>query len=74
LKETRAMFRQEQHIPSAVIDRGAEASHDTFARAGEGVDELVAVYEAPVISEDVLREFEGIVEREAERAGCAVGL
>jgi len=38
------------------------------------VDELVGAYEAPVISEDVLREFEGILEREAERAGCPVGL
>jgi len=74
LRETRAMFRQEQHIPSAVIDRGTEASRDAFARARDRVDELVGAYEAPVISEDVLREFEGILEREAERAGCPVGL
>jgi trimethylamine:corrinoid methyltransferase-like protein len=33
LKETRTMFRREQHIPSAVIDRGTEASGDAFARA-----------------------------------------
>jgi len=68
------MFRQEQHIPSAVIDRGTEASRDAFARARDRADELVGAYEAPVISEDVLREFEGILEREAERAGCPVGL
>jgi len=74
LKETRALFRQEQHIPSAVIDRGVEASRDAFSRARDRVDALVGAYEAPAISEGVLREFEGIVEREADRAGCAVGL
>jgi trimethylamine--corrinoid protein Co-methyltransferase len=74
LKETRAMFRQEQHIPSAVIDRRAEASGDGLARARERVDELVGQYETPATSEDVLQEFEGIVEREAERlgVGCPV--
>jgi trimethylamine--corrinoid protein Co-methyltransferase len=74
LKETRAMFRQEQHIPSAVIDRGAEVSGDAFARARDRVDELVGAYEAPVISEIVLQEFEWILEREAERASCPVSL
>ena len=72
LKETRAKFRTEQHIPSAVIDRGVEASRDAFVRARERVDALVGEYEAPSIPEDLLREFEGIVEREAERTGCTV--
>ena len=74
LKETRAMFRQEQHIPSALIDRGSAASRDAFARARDRVDELVGAYEAPGVADDVLREFQRILEREAERAGCPVGL
>ena len=36
LKKTRALFRQEQHIPSSVIDRsarGSEPARDAFTRA-----------------------------------------
>jgi hypothetical protein len=57
-----------------VIDRGSAASRDAFARARDRVDELVGAYEAPVIAGDVLREFEGVLVREAERASCPVGL
>jgi trimethylamine:corrinoid methyltransferase-like protein len=74
LKETRALFRQEQHLPSAVIDRsarGSEPPSDVFTRALTRVDELVGKYRKPDLSEDVLRKFQGIVEREAERAGVA---
>ncbi len=73
LKETRALFRQEQHLPSAVIDRSARGSEpsDVFTRALTRVDELVGKYRKPDLSEDVLRKFQGIVEREAERAGVA---
>jgi trimethylamine--corrinoid protein Co-methyltransferase len=45
LKETRALFRQEQYLPSAVIDRsarGSEAASDIFTRARSRVDELVS--------------------------------
>ncbi len=72
LKETRALFRQEQYLPSAVIDRSARGSEplsDIFARARTRVDELVSAYRKPALSEEVLRKFQAIVEREAERAG-----
>ena len=66
LKETRALFRKEQHIPSAVIDRGgrgSEATTDSFARARERVDELVSAYQAPELSAELLREFEEVMGR-----------
>ena len=77
LKETRALFRQEQYLPSAVIDRSARGSEpptDIFARARTRVDELVSAYRKPSLAEDVLRKFQAIVEREAERAGVVAGL
>jgi trimethylamine--corrinoid protein Co-methyltransferase len=77
LKETRALFRQEQYLPSAVIDRsarGSEPPSDIFMRARTRVDELVSGYRMPTLAEDVLRKFQGIVEREAERAGVAAAL
>ena len=66
------MCRQEQHIPSGVIDRGArghEPPRDAFSRARARVDELVSRYEAPSLSDEVLREFDAILVREAERMG-----
>ncbi len=54
LKETRALFRREQHLPSSVIDRSARASEppsDAFARARARVDELVSTYQKPSLSE-----------------------
>jgi trimethylamine---corrinoid protein Co-methyltransferase len=72
LKETRALFRKEQHIPSAVIDRGGrgiEAPRDAFARARGRVDELVSQYEAPMISEEMLRESDRVVERASIASG-----
>ncbi|MGA8153028.1 MAG: trimethylamine methyltransferase family protein [Terriglobales bacterium] len=72
LKETRALFRQEQHLPSPVIDRsarGSEPPSDAFTRARARVDELVSTYQKPALSQDVLRSFQAIVEREADREG-----
>ena len=71
LKETRALFRQEQHLPSPVIDRsarGSEPARNVFTRARTRVDELVSKYRKPSLSEDVLRKFQAIVDREADRA------
>ena len=73
LKETRALFRQEQHLPSPVIDRSARGSEpptDIFTRARARVDELVGMYRKPSLSEDVLRKFQAIVDREADRAAA----
>jgi trimethylamine--corrinoid protein Co-methyltransferase len=77
LKETRALFRQEQYLPSSVIDRsarGSEPPSDVFTRARTRVDELVSKYQKPSLPEDVLRKFQAIVSREAERAGVAAVL
>jgi len=74
LKETRSLFRQEQHLPSPVIDRsarGSEPPSDAFARARTRVDELVNKYQKPALSEGVLRKFESIVNREVDKARVA---
>ena len=74
LKETRALFRQEQYLPSSVIDRsarGSEPPSDVFTRARTRADELVSKYRKPSLPEDVLRKFQAIVSHEAERAGVA---
>jgi trimethylamine:corrinoid methyltransferase-like protein len=66
LKETRTLFRKEQHIPSTVIDRGGqggEAASDAFVRARARVEELVVGYRAPELSTEMVREFEEVVER-----------
>ena len=70
LKETRALFRQEQHLPSPVIDRsarGSEPPSDVFTRARARVDELVSNYRTPSLADDVLRKFQAVVDREAAR-------
>lgn len=52
-KITRQLFRKEQHLPSAVIERGSvrawqeAGSSDTFQRAKMRVDELLMGYERP---------------------------
>jgi len=77
LKETRALFRQEQYLPSPVIDRsarGSEPASDVFTRARTRVDGLVSKYRKPSLPEDVLRKFQAIVDREADRAGAAAAL
>ncbi len=70
LKQTRTLFRQEQYLPSNVIDRsarGAEPPSDVFTRARARVEELVSQYQKPALSEDVLRKFQTIVARESAR-------
>jgi trimethylamine--corrinoid protein Co-methyltransferase len=74
LKETRALFRNEQHFPSEVIDRssgdGADRiSSDTFCRARQCVDELVRSYSPPAISPEVKTALLAIATREARRVG-----
>lgn len=70
LKETRALFRKEQHFPSAVIDRSSDANApDILARARQRVDELLGQYLRPVISSAVEDALRKIARREAEAAG-----
>jgi trimethylamine---corrinoid protein Co-methyltransferase len=75
LKETRALFRQEQYLPSPVIDRsarGSEPPSDIFTRARTRVDELVSAYRKPSSPGDVLQEFQAIVDREASKVATAI--
>ena len=75
LPETRKLFRQEQHIPTKVIDRGSLHSweetgkKDAFGRAKERVDELVAAYKRPELRAEVDHGLWSIVEEQAKREG-----
>ena len=74
-KITRKLFRQEQYLPSSVIDRGsiriwqAEGSRDTFQRARARVDELVAAYERPSLPSEQERALHSLMTRLAAGAG-----
>ncbi len=68
LKETRALFRREQQIPSAVIDRTSRTeapSVDIFVRAKQRVQQLVDDYQQPRLNEHMNETFRQIVDREA---------
>lgn len=75
LPETRRLFRNEQHIPGKVIDRGSLHSweeagkKDTFDRAKERVAELISAYRRPELSPAVRRALRTIVEEQAKREG-----
>jgi len=72
LKETRALFRQEQHFPSSVIERGgpqSQGASDTFERARRRADELVSSYQRPGVRPEVERARRQIAERELARCG-----
>ena len=67
LKETRALFRKEQHFPSAVIDRRAEpATADILTRARERVDDLLGTYQKPAISQARAEAILQVVSRAAK--------
>ena len=78
LKETRALFRKEQHFPSAVIDRGSPSipdgygtsePPDLFTRARARVEELVAGYQRPTLAAEREQALLDFAEREAAKAG-----
>ena len=73
LKETRALFRKEQHFPSAVIDRGLPAmdgaSPGILERAQQRVEELVASYERHPLSADRERELVTFAQVEGKKVG-----
>jgi trimethylamine--corrinoid protein Co-methyltransferase len=72
LKETRALFRKEQHFPSAVIDRGlttTEGPAGILGRARERVEQLVAEYRRPEIASDRQQAMLNFAEAEGRRAG-----
>jgi trimethylamine--corrinoid protein Co-methyltransferase len=70
LKETRALFRSEQHFPSDVIDRGMNIEGlDILGRARRRVDELTASYQRPEIASDREEAMLEFAERHARAAG-----
>jgi trimethylamine---corrinoid protein Co-methyltransferase len=69
LKETRALFRQEQHFPSAIIDRGDDNAPEILARASERVKELAKSYCRPALSTKLEEALKKISVREASRLG-----
>jgi trimethylamine--corrinoid protein Co-methyltransferase len=74
-KITRQLFRQEQYLPSNVIDRGSirawqeAGKSDTFARARARAAELLAAYQRPNIPAVQERELHAMVEHAARQAG-----
>ena len=71
LKETRALFRKEQHIPSDVIDRASRTdlpATDIFIRARARVDELLREYRPPDLSGSLLDKFDGILASTARKS------
>ncbi len=74
-RATRELFRVEQHLPSAVIDRGSirawnEAGRrDAFARARERVEQLLAAYQPPLIPTEQRQALVELVAQQARAAG-----
>src|SRR5579872_2237199 len=73
LKETRALFRTEQHFPSAVIDRGLPdmdgVSPDILQRAHRRVEELLASYQRHLMPVEMEEELIAFAQREAKPTG-----
>ena len=73
LKETRALFRKEQHFPSAVIDRGLPAmdgtSPDILQRARQRVEELISTYQRHPMAAEREQEMITFAQREAKPFG-----
>ena len=73
LKETRALFRTEQHFPSSVIDRGAQnmggSARDILTRAIVRVDELLSAYQRAALPPEVEHALLHFADREGRKAG-----
>jgi len=73
LKETRALFRQEQHFPSAVVDRGLvtadEIAPGVLERAQQRVEALLSSYERHAPAPERDREMIAFAQREGKKAG-----
>ena len=71
LKETRALFRQEQHFPSSVIDRGLPQinGEGILERANQRVQELLAAYERHPLPPDHEEEIIVFAEQEGQKSG-----
>lgn len=70
LKETRALFRKEQHFPSVVTDRSGDANAPNLqARVRQRVRELLESYQRPALAPDRESALLKVVRGEAMTAG-----
>ena len=75
LKETRNLFKQEQHLPSPVIDRASyrgwqdAGGLDAFQRARQRADQLVAQYQRPALDPAREAAMLALMQREAVAVG-----
>ena len=70
LKETRALFRKEQHFPSAIIDRSSDPHPvNVLARARQRVEELLQSYQPPEIDAEVIKSLRAIATQRAKSIG-----
>ncbi|MFZ1916610.1 MAG: trimethylamine methyltransferase family protein [Terriglobales bacterium] len=78
LKETRALFRKEQHFPSAIVDRGLttmdQTAPDVVTRAAQRVEELASSYRRPDLAPEREKEILSFAQREGAKAGLSGGL
>jgi len=76
-RATRNLFSEEQHLPSAIIDRDSvrgwqhAGGLDTFERAKQQVQELLRLYERPQIAIEHEAELLGAVRSLGAKAGMA---
>jgi trimethylamine:corrinoid methyltransferase-like protein len=73
LKETRSLFRKEQHFPSAVIDRGLASTNgttpDILQRAHQRLEELLSAYERHPLPPEREQELIAFAQAEAKLSG-----
>jgi trimethylamine--corrinoid protein Co-methyltransferase len=74
-EHTRRWFREEQYIPSAVIDRASQniwenrGAKNIVQRARERAQALIAAYQPPDVPAEVRRELKAVMTRAAKRYG-----
>jgi len=73
LKETRGLFRKEQHFPSAIVDRGLAAADGStpgvLERAQNRVEELLSSYQRRPLPAEREQEIIEFALREGRKAG-----
>jgi trimethylamine--corrinoid protein Co-methyltransferase len=74
-EHTRKWFREEQYIPSAVIDRASQSiwenrgAKNIVQRARERAQALIAQYQPPDVPAEVRKELKAVMTRAAKRYG-----
>jgi trimethylamine--corrinoid protein Co-methyltransferase len=74
-EHTRRWFREEQYIPSAVIDRASQniwenrGAKNIVQRAREQAETLIAEYQPPEVPVEVRKELKTVMTRAAKRYG-----